>query len=103
MATTNLTTSPPPAMKPNFWARFPGAGVLRNLSIGNKLNIGFGILVILALLGAGVSVLGSGQARAKIDTTEDVRVPTALASAQAQADLLRMLSAVRGYLALGDG
>jgi HAMP domain-containing protein len=34
--------------------------------------------------------------------TADLRAPTALASEQAQANLLRMLADVRGYLALGD-
>jgi len=74
---------------------------LRNLKIGAKLTIGFAILVILMLLGAGVSYLGSRQATARIDQTGDVRVPAALAASRAQADLLRMLSDVRGYLALG--
>jgi methyl-accepting chemotaxis protein len=49
-----------------------------------------------------VSYLGSGQATTKINRTDDVRVPTALAASRAQANLLRMLADVRGYLALGD-
>lgn len=76
-------------------------GFFRDLKIGVKLTLGFGILVALTLLSAGVSYLGSSQATGKIDQTGDVRVPAALAAARAQADLLRMLSDVRGYLALG--
>ena len=37
-----------------------------------------------------------------INRTSDLRAPSALASARAQANLLRMLGEVRGYLALGD-
>src|SRR5262249_25669326 len=37
-----------------------------------------------------------------INRTTDLRAPSAVASAKAQADLLRMLGDVRGYLALGD-
>lgn len=75
---------------------------MRNLDIGVRLLIGFGILVILTLLIGLLGYLGSRSATANIDSTGDVRVPTALASSRAQADLLRMLGDVRGYLALGE-
>ncbi len=81
----------------------PPRGFLKNLSIGNKLSLGFGILVILTLVGAAVSYIGSSFATSRINITEDVRVPTALASSEAQANLLRMEADVRGYLALGEG
>ena len=84
-------------------ARAPGLKILNNQSIAVKLNLGFGLLVLLTLFGAGISYLGSTQATVHINRTEDVRVPTALASSEAQADLLRMLAAVHGYLALGQG
>ena len=71
-------------------------------SIGRKLTLGFGLLVILMLLSVGISYFGSNQATQKINKTDDVRVPTALAASRAQANLLRMLGDVRGYLALGD-
>ncbi|MFL7792209.1 MAG: HAMP domain-containing protein [Anaerolineae bacterium] len=79
-----------------------GFTFFKNLNIGGKLTIGFGILVILTLAVAGLSYLGSVPATENIDRTDELRVPTALTSARAQADLLRMLSNVRGYLALGD-
>ncbi|MDY0092439.1 MAG: HAMP domain-containing protein [Candidatus Vecturithrix sp.] len=71
-------------------------------SIGRKLTLGFGLLVLLMFLSVGVSYFGSNQATQKINKTVDVRVPTALAASRAQANLLRMLGDVRGYLALGD-
>ena len=100
MTTTNLT-QPPPA--PVVWAnRLPGARWFKDLTIGTKLSIGFGLLVLLTLIGAAVSYIASSQATLQINTTQEVRVPTALASARAQANLLRMLGDVRGYLALGE-
>lgn len=78
------------------------SNVLNNLKIGTKLTIAFGILVALTFLVGVFSYLGSIRATVNIDRTGDVRVPTAIASSQAQADLLRMLGDVRGYLALGD-
>ncbi len=77
-------------------------GWLNNLKIGRKLTIGFGILVALALLGAGLSYLGSRRATQEISYTDEVRVPTALVASRAQADLLRVQADVQGYLALGD-
>jgi CHASE3 domain sensor protein len=73
-----------------------------NLNIGPRLTIGFGILVALTFISAGVSYLGSRRATNKIQLTDEVRVPVALAAANAQANLLRMQADVRGYLALGD-
>ena len=73
-----------------------------NLSLGSKLMLGFGILVLVTLFGALTSYLGSRVATDKIRITDDVRVPAALGALEAQANLLRMLGDVRGYLALGD-
>lgn len=80
----------------------PGVPFIKNLSIGARLLFGFGLLVALTLLVGAFSYLASTQATINIDRTGEVRVPTALASSQAQVDLLRMLGDVRGYLALGE-
>ncbi|MDY6936292.1 MAG: response regulator [Cyanobacteriota bacterium] len=72
------------------------------LSISRKLDLGFGVLVTLTFLVVGRNYLGGAVIMAKIDRTQNVRVPTALTLAQAQADLLRMSSHVRGYLATGE-
>jgi serine phosphatase RsbU (regulator of sigma subunit)/CHASE3 domain sensor protein len=76
--------------------------LLSNLKIGSKLSIGFGLLVFLTLVVIGLSYLGSLRATTYINRTSDLSAPTALASARAQASLLRMLADVRGYLALGE-
>jgi len=75
---------------------------LTHLKIGSKLTLGFGILILLMFINAGVSYQGSHKVTLKINQTGDVRVPAALAASRAQANLLRMLGDVRGYLALGD-
>ena len=72
------------------------------MQIGTKLNLGFGILVALALLVVGLEYLGSEHATRKIKQSKESRLPSEIASNQARTDLLRMLSGVRGYLALGD-
>jgi CHASE3 domain sensor protein len=82
--------------------KLPFVRLFKNLSIGQKLNIGFGILVVLTLFAAVASFLGSRQATIQINQTEDLRMPTALASARAQIDLLGMLGDMRVYLALGE-
>jgi CHASE3 domain sensor protein len=76
--------------------------LFRDLKIGPKLLIGYGLLVLLTLLSAAISYLGSRTATDKIVLTNNVRMPVALTASQAQADLLRMIGDVRGYLALGD-
>ncbi|HXV43030.1 MAG TPA: CHASE3 domain-containing protein, partial [Anaerolineae bacterium] len=85
-----------------FLDSLPGSKFLKNLSIGVRLLIGFGILVALTLLGAAFSYYGSSRATITIDNTGELRVPITLAASSAHADLLRMLSDMRGYLALGD-
>jgi CHASE3 domain sensor protein len=107
MTTSNLASvSKTKTDQPNafwrFFGRLPIIKQLKDLKIGTKLNIGFGILVVMTLIGAAVSYQASIQATTSITQTESVRVPTALASSRAQADLLRMLGDVRGYLALGQ-
>ena len=82
--------------------RVPGMRRFSNLNIEMKLNIGFGILVLLTLLVVGLIFVASRQAIQNINLTEDVRVPAALASARAQSSLLEMQAAVRGYLVLSD-
>jgi class 3 adenylate cyclase/CHASE3 domain sensor protein len=96
-------TSGAAASRPLRWlAGAFEATLLRRLNIGGKLTVGFGILVALTLLVVGLNYLGSVRAVTNINRTGDLRAPSALASAQAQANLLRMLGEVRGYLALGD-
>ncbi len=108
MTTSKATSSTQAGTAPQAGRAAAGGGLpllrqLKNLSIGNKLNIGFAILVLLTLVGAIVSYQASIQATTSINRTQEIRFPTALASSRAQRDLLRMLGDVRGYLALGEG
>jgi signal transduction histidine kinase/DNA-binding NarL/FixJ family response regulator/CHASE3 domain sensor protein len=80
----------------------PGVRGFNNLSIGSKLNIGFGIMVMLTLLVVGLILIASRKATQNINLTEELRVPTALASARAQSSLLKMQASIRGYLVLSD-
>ncbi len=75
---------------------------LKNLNISHTLSIAFGILVSLTFLVVGGNYIGSTVATKTIRRTQKLRVPTAITSAQAEADLLRMLGHVRGYLATGE-
>jgi len=76
--------------------------VFSHLSISHKLNVGFGVLVGLTFLVVGRNYWGSLSATNNINRTQQVRVPTVLASAQAQEDLLKMSAHVRGYLITGQ-
>lgn len=80
----------------------PRRRLFADLSIGSKLGIGFGVLVVLIFLSAAISFSYSALAADQIRTTETVRVPIALLASKAQTNLLRMLADVRGYLFLGD-
>ena len=73
-----------------------------NLSINQKLTVAFGTLVTLTFLLVARNYLGSLMATRNIKRTQELRVPTALTSAQAEASLLRMSSHVRAYLATGE-
>ncbi len=78
------------------------APVKGDRNIGQKLNVGFGVLVAITFLAIGRNYLGGRQAEVNINQTQELRVPTVLTSAQAQEHLLRMLSDVRAYLATGE-
>ncbi|MEL6779075.1 MAG: ATP-binding protein [Cyanobacteria bacterium J06597_16] len=77
------------------------ARVFANLSIGRKLNVGFGLLVAITFLVVGRNYWGSLFATSNIDRTQQVRVPTTLASNRAQTLLLEMSADLRGYLITG--
>ncbi|WP_171014152.1 ATP-binding protein [Chitinivorax sp. B] len=72
------------------------------LNLGGKLNIGFGVLVFMALLVVGLSFMAGYAVTQKIDLAASVRLPATVASSRAETNLLRMQSSLRGYLVLGD-
>ena len=77
-------------------------GPLGRLGLGAKLSLGFGVLVILGLIDQVLIFRASERAATSITRTTDALAPSALEAARAQANLLRMVGDVRGYLALGD-
>jgi len=97
---------PPPSQNPDPPAgrvrRAPGSRLLGSLSIGGKLNAGFGILVALTLAVIGLNYLASSRATANIERTSETRAPTTLSASRAEAALLTMMADVQAYLALGD-
>jgi signal transduction histidine kinase len=80
----------------------PGKRLLNQLSIGGKLKLGFGLLIALTLLVVVLNILSSYRVTQEINRTSDVRMPAALAAAQAQASLQAMVADVHAYLALGS-
>lgn len=76
--------------------------MLRILSIRTKLIMGLGILVLLTMLVAWLGVAASNEAQTTMNRITERRVPSALVAARAQKHLLMMLSAVQGYLILGE-
>src|SRR5688572_12679004 len=74
----------------------------RRMKIGPKLRIGFGVLILLMLVGYGWGIVAGNQATEEINRTTNLRAPLALASGQAQANWLKMEADVQAYLALGD-
>jgi len=72
------------------------------LSISHKLNVGFGMLILLTFLVVGRNAWGSLFATQNIRQTQELRVPTALTSSRAHQELLKMSAHIRGYLITGD-
>ncbi|MBE2202056.1 MAG: HAMP domain-containing protein [Anaerolinea sp.] len=85
-----------------FLTRLPTPVWLKNLNIGPKLTLGFGVLVLLTLLVVAVSFAASDGAQRTMRATNELRYPAAATATAAQVDLLWMQSNVRGYLALGE-
>jgi CHASE3 domain sensor protein len=75
---------------------------LKPPGIGPRLTLGFGALAGVTLLVVALAFVAGRNATVDIHLAEGVRAPASLASAQAQASLLRMQLHVRGYLVLSD-
>ncbi len=78
------------------------SSLFKNLPIRYKLYFSFGALMLLMLAVVSFSYLGNYRAKVSINRTANSHAPTALASVQAQSNLLTMLGSMQGYLALGD-
>ncbi len=75
---------------------------LSHLKIKDKLNLVFGVLIGVTFVVMGVNYWSSRQITLNIKRTQELRMPIALSSSQAQTNLLTMLSNVRGYLVTGN-
>lgn len=72
-----------------------------SLSIGQKLSLGFALLVILTLIVVALSTVSGLQATRTMDMTKDSHMPAALTFERVQANLLKMIVSAQGYLVLG--
>ncbi|MBF2035988.1 MAG: CHASE3 domain-containing protein [Leptolyngbyaceae cyanobacterium T60_A2020_046] len=86
-----------------------GEGCLRSLyqryadlKITQKLNLSFGVLVTINFFVVGMIFVGGLNVSHTLGNTQKIHFPAALISAQAQANLLRMLVNLQGYLATGE-
>ena len=73
-----------------------------SVGVGGKLTLAFAALVAVTLLVVLLAFVAGRNATDDINLTEEVRAPAWIASAQAQASLLKMQLHVRGYLVLSD-
>ncbi|MEL6554698.1 MAG: ATP-binding protein [Cyanobacteria bacterium J06621_11] len=80
----------------------PVMNAFGHLRISHKLNVSFGLLVLLTFAVVGRNAWGGLSAVRTIRQTQQVRIPTALSSSQAQQELLRMSAHIRGYLITGS-
>ncbi len=74
----------------------------RLLSIGEKLSVGFGVLVGITLLVAALGFFTGLSVTRKISATEELHEPILFAATEAQAGLLRSQLHLRSYLIRGD-
>lgn len=72
------------------------------ISISQKLNLSFGILVSVTLLVISRNYWSSIEATQYIHQTQALRMPMVLTSSYAQEELMNMLSSIRGYLIMGE-
>jgi signal transduction histidine kinase/DNA-binding NarL/FixJ family response regulator len=72
-------------------------------SIGEKLSLGFGVLIAITLLVVGLGFIAGQSATEKINATEALHEPVLRAATEAQASLLDNQLHLRNYLVWGNG
>jgi signal transduction histidine kinase/DNA-binding NarL/FixJ family response regulator len=72
-------------------------------SIGEKLSLGFGVLIAITLLVVGLGFIAGQSATRKITATEELHEPVLRAATEAQASLLGNQLHLRNYLVWGSG
>src|SRR5215218_9813793 len=73
-----------------------------NLSVGRKLSLAFGLLVLVTLAVVALGYLATDRTSTSMERISLERAPAARTASDAHANLLRMVSDVQAYLALGD-
>jgi class 3 adenylate cyclase/methyl-accepting chemotaxis protein len=103
---TNKEIPPTPQLNPGLLDKIPLINLIirlrRRLKIGPKLVIGFSLLIALMLVGYGLGFFANNNVTTKINQTTNFRAPLTLSSSQAQANWLKLVADVQGYLAFGD-
>ncbi len=74
----------------------------KGLDVPTKLTLAFTSLIALGTISVLLIYLWGMPVNAVLEQTEQVRVPTATASANARAALLEMTSTIRAYISLSD-
>src|SRR5215211_7996379 len=84
------------------WLRRARLPRRRDLSVGRKLSLAFGLLVFVTLAVVALGYLATDRTSTSMERISLERAPAARTASDAHANLLRMVSDVQAYLALGD-
>ena len=95
-ANEGASTTKPSAQPPVGGARATGA------SVRARLTLGFGATVLVLAIAVGTTLYQTSANEARMTRITELRVPTALASADLTAQVFASLAALRGWLVTGD-
>src|SRR5215211_546973 len=91
-----------PTGRVSGWLRRARLPRWSNLSVGRKLSLAFGLLVLVTLAVVALVYLATDRTSTSMQRISSERAPAARTASDAHANLLRMVSDVQAYLALGD-
>src|SRR5215217_1362534 len=100
--TNPIAESTEPAGRGSGWLRRARLPRWRDLSVGRKLSFAFGLLVLVTLAVVALGYLATDRTSNSMERISLERAPAARTASDAHANLLRMVSDVQAYLALGD-
>ncbi len=75
--------------------------MFKNVKIGTKISIGFGIITLLLVLLVSITIMQVKKASDITDRVLDLRVPTAMSSLEMINGMNHSLAALRGWIILG--
>src|SRR5215211_8743415 len=91
-----------PTGRASGWLRRARLPRWSNLSVGRKLSLAFGLLVLVTLAVVALVYLATDRTSTSMQRISSERAPAARTASDAHANLLQMVSDVQAYLALGD-